>query len=29
MVGMPHWGGILSDAQLAELVAHIKTLKTS
>jgi mono/diheme cytochrome c family protein len=24
---MPHWGGILSDAQLSALVAYIRTLK--
>jgi cbb3-type cytochrome c oxidase subunit III len=28
IVSMPHWGGILSDAQLKALVAYIKTLKT-
>ena len=28
IVSMPHWGGILSDEQLAQLVAYIKTLKT-
>jgi cbb3-type cytochrome c oxidase subunit III len=28
IVSMPHWGGILSDDQLDELVAYIKTLKT-
>ena len=27
IVSMPHWGGILSDADLAALVAYIKTLK--
>jgi mono/diheme cytochrome c family protein len=27
IVSMPHWGGILTDAQLNELVAYIKTLK--
>ena len=27
IVSMPHWGGILSDAQLRQLVAYIKTLK--
>jgi cbb3-type cytochrome c oxidase subunit III len=27
IVSMPHWGGILSDAQLRELVAYLKTLK--
>lgn len=27
IVSMPHWGGILSDAQIAQLVAYIKTLK--
>ncbi len=29
IVSMPHWGGILSDAQLHALVAYIKTLRTS
>jgi len=29
IVSMPHWGGILSDQQLAALVAYIKTLKAS
>jgi cbb3-type cytochrome c oxidase subunit III len=29
IVSMPHWGGILSDAQLTALVAYIKTLKTT
>jgi mono/diheme cytochrome c family protein len=29
IVSMPHWGGILSDAQLQALTAYIKTLKTS
>jgi len=24
---MPHWGGIISDPQLKELVAYIDTLK--
>jgi mono/diheme cytochrome c family protein len=24
---MPHWGGIISDPQLDELVAYIDTLK--
>jgi mono/diheme cytochrome c family protein len=28
IVSMPHWGGILSNAELAELVAYIKTLKS-
>jgi cbb3-type cytochrome c oxidase subunit III len=28
IVSMPHWGGIISDAQLHALVAYIKTLKT-
>ena len=27
IVSRPHWGGILSDAQLRELVAYLKTLK--
>jgi cbb3-type cytochrome c oxidase subunit III len=27
IVSMPHWGGILSEAQLRELVAYLKTLK--
>ena len=27
IVSMPHWGGILSDAELQALVAYIKTLK--
>jgi cbb3-type cytochrome c oxidase subunit III len=27
IVSMPHWGGILSDADLAALVAYLKTLK--
>jgi mono/diheme cytochrome c family protein len=27
IVSMPHWGGILSPAQVADLVAYIKTLK--
>ena len=27
LVAMPHWGGIISDADLASLVAYIKTLK--
>jgi mono/diheme cytochrome c family protein len=26
-VSMPHWGGILTDSQLQELVAYLKTLK--
>jgi mono/diheme cytochrome c family protein len=26
-VSMPHWAGILSDQQIAELVAYLKTLK--
>jgi cbb3-type cytochrome c oxidase subunit III len=29
IVSMPHWGGILSDAQLKALVAYIKTLRAS
>jgi cbb3-type cytochrome c oxidase subunit III len=29
IVSMPHWGGILGDAQLKALVAYIKTLRTS
>ena len=29
IVSMPHWGGILSDAQLHALVAYIKTLRAS
>jgi len=29
IVSMPHWGGILSDAQLHALTEYIKTLKTS
>jgi mono/diheme cytochrome c family protein len=28
IVSMPHWGGILTQAQLHELVAYIKTLKS-
>jgi mono/diheme cytochrome c family protein len=28
IVSMPHWGGILTDAQLAQLVAYLKTLKS-
>ena len=28
LVAMPHWGGIISDADLASLVAYIKTLKS-
>jgi mono/diheme cytochrome c family protein len=28
IVSMPHWGGIIPDSQLADLVAYIKTLKT-
>jgi cbb3-type cytochrome c oxidase subunit III len=28
IVSMPHWGGIIPDAQLKALVAYIKTLKT-
>jgi mono/diheme cytochrome c family protein len=28
IVSMPHWGGIIPDAQLAELAAYIKTLKS-
>jgi cbb3-type cytochrome c oxidase subunit III len=27
IVSMPHWGGILSDRQIAELTAYLKTLK--
>jgi mono/diheme cytochrome c family protein len=27
IVSMPHWGGILSDQQIAELIAYLKTLK--
>ena len=27
IASMPHWGGILSDQQIAQLVAYIKTLK--
>jgi mono/diheme cytochrome c family protein len=27
IVSMPHWGGILSDQQIGELVAYLKTLK--
>lgn len=27
IVSMPHWGGILSDKQIAELIAYLKTLK--
>ena len=27
IVSMPHWGGILSDADLSALVAYLKTLK--
>jgi len=27
IVSMPHWGGIISDADLQALVAYIKTLK--
>jgi mono/diheme cytochrome c family protein len=29
IVSMPHWGGILTDAQLRALVAYIKTLRAS
>ena len=29
IVSMPHWGGILSDAQVRALVAYIKTLRAS
>jgi mono/diheme cytochrome c family protein len=29
IVSMPHWGGILSDAQLHALTEYIKTLKTA
>jgi mono/diheme cytochrome c family protein len=28
IVSMPHWGGIIPDAQLQALVAYLKTLKT-
>jgi mono/diheme cytochrome c family protein len=27
IASMPHWGGILSDEELADLVAYLKTLK--
>ncbi len=27
IVSMPHWGGILSNEQIAELIAYLKTLK--
>jgi mono/diheme cytochrome c family protein len=27
IVSMPHWGGILSTQQIAELTAYLKTLK--
>jgi cbb3-type cytochrome c oxidase subunit III len=27
IVSMPHWGGILTDQQIAELIAYLKTLK--
>jgi hypothetical protein len=27
IVSMPHWGGIIPEAQLRALVAYIKTLK--
>ena len=27
IVSMPHWGGILSQAQIADLVAYLKSLK--
>jgi len=27
IVSMPHWGGILSNRQIAELIAYLKTLK--
>lgn len=27
IVSMPHWGGIIPDPQLRELVAYLKTLK--
>jgi mono/diheme cytochrome c family protein len=27
IVSMPHWGGILSDQQISELIAYLKTLK--
>src|SRR5438034_1399541 len=29
IVSMPHWGGIIDDAQLHALAAYIKTLKSS
>jgi cbb3-type cytochrome c oxidase subunit III len=29
IVSMPHWGGILSDAQLQALAAYVKTLRSS
>jgi mono/diheme cytochrome c family protein len=28
IVSMPHWGGIIPDAQLQALAAYIKTLKS-
>ena len=27
IVSMPHWGGILSNQQIAQLIAYLKTLK--
>jgi len=27
-VSMPHWGGIIPDQRLNELVAYLKTLKS-
>jgi mono/diheme cytochrome c family protein len=27
IVSMPHWGGILSDQQITQLIAYLKTLK--
>jgi mono/diheme cytochrome c family protein len=27
IVSMPHWGGILSNQQIADLIAYLKTLK--
>ena len=27
IVSMPHWGGVIPDAQLQSLVAYLKTLK--
>ena len=29
IVSMPHWGGIIPDAQLQALVAYLKTLKAT